>query len=258
MCPLGNFLKNRAKESLITIRLYSDHLKIVDQESNTRVFVSVFSALQPAALLLTPVVVVAARGASGRENWTKETNKQCCFCFCASASELGSECIVINCCTLLRFRCKPFLNTDRWTVAFIHNVIWRGWLYVSGFHRGKVKMRLGWCTSFGETKFDFPFPSYSPTKDVRPGLLHNRHQQRSHEIYKKKQEHDAQAREKQKPVRIVEAERREEGLQEALGSDNKGFALLQKMGYKPGTAIGKSGKVEHVSWWLTCQRRVFS
>lgn len=108
-------------------------------------------------------------------------------------------------------------------------------------------MRLGRSTPFSQTKFDFPFSSYSPTKDVRPGLLHNRHQQRSHEIYKKKQEHDAHAREKQKPVRVVEAERREEGLQEALGSDNKGFALLQKMGYKPGTAIGKSGIAEHFS-----------
>ncbi|KAK3919661.1 G patch domain-containing protein 11 [Frankliniella fusca] len=81
----------------------------------------------------------------------------------------------------------------------------------------------------------------SPAKDVRPGLLHNRNQQRSHEIYKKKQVRDAETREQQRPVKVIEAQRREEGLQVAIGADNKGFALLQKMGYKPGTGIGKSG-----------------
>lgn len=81
----------------------------------------------------------------------------------------------------------------------------------------------------------------SPAKDIRPGLLHNRDQQRSHDIYKRKQAHDAVTREQQRPVRVIEAQRREEGLQEAIGADNKGFALLQKMGYKPGSGIGKSG-----------------
>ncbi|XP_034249144.1 G patch domain-containing protein 11 [Thrips palmi] len=81
----------------------------------------------------------------------------------------------------------------------------------------------------------------SPAQDVRPGLLHNRNQQRSHDNYKKKQVQDAESREKQQPVRVIEAQRREQGLQEALGASNKGFALLQKMGYTPGTAIGKSG-----------------
>lgn len=31
------------------------------------------------------------------------------------------------------------------------------------------------------------------------------------------------------------------GLRSALGSENKGFALLQKMGYRSGQALGKSG-----------------
>ncbi|KAJ1527390.1 hypothetical protein ONE63_007374 [Megalurothrips usitatus] len=81
----------------------------------------------------------------------------------------------------------------------------------------------------------------SPAKDIRPGLIHNRQQQRSHDIKKQKELRDAQTREQQRPVKVIEAERREEGLKEALGADNKGFALLQKMGYKPGTGIGKSG-----------------
>ncbi|XP_005103362.1 G patch domain-containing protein 11 isoform X2 [Aplysia californica] len=42
---------------------------------------------------------------------------------------------------------------------------------------------------------------------------------------------------------------REKGLQTSLSSDNKGFALLQKMGYKPGMGIGKQekGRVDPVS-----------
>lgn len=33
--------------------------------------------------------------------------------------------------------------------------------------------------------------------------------------------------------------RREEGLKTALPESNKGFALLKKMGYTPGTGVGK-------------------
>ena len=44
-----------------------------------------------------------------------------------------------------------------------------------------------------------------------------------------------------KPKAVVEHEKREEGLQSAISSDNKGFALLAKMGYKPGMGIGKKG-----------------
>jgi len=41
---------------------------------------------------------------------------------------------------------------------------------------------------------------------------------------------------------VVEAEKREEGLTKKLDDSNKGFTLLQKMGYRAGTALGKSGK----------------
>lgn len=33
-----------------------------------------------------------------------------------------------------------------------------------------------------------------------------------------------------KPVKVLEAEKREEGLNTAISSGNKGFAMLQKMG----------------------------
>lgn len=43
-------------------------------------------------------------------------------------------------------------------------------------------------------------------------------------------------------IRVLECEKRKEGLEKPLEQSNKGFALLQKMGYKPGDSIGKSGK----------------
>lgn len=42
-------------------------------------------------------------------------------------------------------------------------------------------------------------------------------------------------------TKAVEAEQRNLGLNNALTSENKGFRLLEKMGYKPGMAIGKKG-----------------
>lgn len=80
-----------------------------------------------------------------------------------------------------------------------------------------------------------------PEKDIRPGLIKNRNLQRSHEILKKKQVTDQVNKQQFRPQRVVEAERREEGMSVALSTENKGFALLQKMGYKPGSGIGKSG-----------------
>ena len=40
---------------------------------------------------------------------------------------------------------------------------------------------------------------------------------------------------------MLEKEKRDEGLGAAITSENKGFSLLAKMGYKPGMAIGKKG-----------------
>jgi len=75
--------------------------------------------------------------------------------------------------------------------------------------------------------------------DVRPGLVFQKSTKRKYE-----QEHVhkiTNQRSRMKPRKVIEEEQREEGLQKALGMENKGFALLQKMGYKPGTSLGKSG-----------------
>ena len=47
---------------------------------------------------------------------------------------------------------------------------------------------------------------------------------------------------KSKKIKVIEDEARTRGLSQPISSDNKGFALLQKMGYKEGTSLGKSGK----------------
>jgi len=74
--------------------------------------------------------------------------------------------------------------------------------------------------------------------DVRPGLKRTHATKREHELEKKKSECNLTKMKKSKAV--LESEKREEGLQKSLDSSNKGFALLAKMGYKPGDSLGKS------------------
>lgn len=77
-------------------------------------------------------------------------------------------------------------------------------------------------------------------EDVRPGLVKNRITSRQNEIVAKKNRLDEDHRNAQKPLHVVERERREEGLSQAIPSDNKGFAMLAKLGYKAGDTLGRS------------------
>eukprot|EP00124_Ichthyophonus_hoferi_P000072 Ihof_evm25s2 gene=Ihof_evmTU25s2 len=45
-----------------------------------------------------------------------------------------------------------------------------------------------------------------------------------------------------KAKHVLEKEAREEGMAKPLPSNNKGFTMLQRMGYKPGMGLGKEGK----------------
>lgn len=63
---------------------------------------------------------------------------------------------------------------------------------------------------------------------------------RMNEIEAKKHQNDQKHRETHKSVKILEEERREEGLNTAISSDSKGFAMLAKLGYKPGESLGRS------------------
>lgn len=59
---------------------------------------------------------------------------------------------------------------------------------------------------------------------------------------KEEKQQQANLKNRQKSVKEEERERRDIGLKNALGCENKGFALLQKMGYKSGQALGKTGE----------------
>ncbi|KAK8746240.1 hypothetical protein OTU49_017318 [Cherax quadricarinatus] len=85
--------------------------------------------------------------------------------------------------------------------------------------------------------------------DVRPGLMFSHSSKRQAEMEKKKKKKDNEQRARFKPVKEVQKERLEEGLSTAISSSNIGFSMLQKMGYKPGTSLGKQnqGRLEPVS-----------
>ncbi|XP_051009517.1 G patch domain-containing protein 11 [Acomys russatus] len=82
------------------------------------------------------------------------------------------------------------------------------------------------------------FPPFS-REDVRPGVPMLRQIREARRKEEKQQE--ANLKNRQKSVKEEERERRDIGLKNALGCENKGFALLQKMGYKSGQALGRSG-----------------
>lgn len=50
----------------------------------------------------------------------------------------------------------------------------------------------------------------------------------------------------EKARHVIETEVREQGLSTAIASDNKGFQLLKKMGYKEGTKLGANGLTEPI------------
>lgn len=80
------------------------------------------------------------------------------------------------------------------------------------------------------------------SEETRPGLIKNKTTQRSIAVAAKKARYDDEYREKMKPNKMLEQERRDEGLGIAISSKNKGFEMLAKMGYKQGQAIGKSSQ----------------
>ncbi|XP_033101183.1 G patch domain-containing protein 11-like [Anneissia japonica] len=78
------------------------------------------------------------------------------------------------------------------------------------------------------------------SESVKPGLawgkLAKQNKKESRHI-----EFNKTSKKVQKPLKIQQREQLEEGLQNAISSDNKGFAMLQKMGYKKGMGLGKTG-----------------
>ncbi|XP_005184376.1 G patch domain-containing protein 11 isoform X2 [Musca domestica] len=76
--------------------------------------------------------------------------------------------------------------------------------------------------------------------EVRPSLIHNRAKKRQLMVETKQKEHIKKQREsKAQSSPTVSNEKLQEALSKPLETDNKGFKLLAKMGYKPGQALGK-------------------
>lgn len=78
------------------------------------------------------------------------------------------------------------------------------------------------------------------SQDVKPGVDMVR---RVKETMKKEmKQQEANTKNRQKTLKEQEKESRETALQNSITTENKGFALLQKMGYKAGQGLGKEGK----------------
>ncbi|XP_034537519.1 G patch domain-containing protein 11 [Notolabrus celidotus] len=79
----------------------------------------------------------------------------------------------------------------------------------------------------------------SKIQDVKPGVSMSR---RVKEAMKKETKHkETNIKNRQKTFKEQETESREAALQNTISNENKGFALLQKMGYKAGQGLGKKG-----------------
>lgn len=92
--------------------------------------------------------------------------------------------------------------------------------------------------------FFYYFIIIRTNKDIRPGLLLTHEQQRLHGQMKNKIK--CEQLNKTVGIKALEEQRRQEGLEKAIDSNNKGFALLQKMGYKPGSGIGKNSESDYI------------
>lgn len=89
--------------------------------------------------------------------------------------------------------------------------------------------------------------------DVRPGVPMVKRQK---EAIKKEALHkEKNAQNRQKSYREQEKESRESALQSSISSQNKGFALLQKMGYKAGQGLGKQGQTFRLLNGLFCVQK---
>lgn len=95
------------------------------------------------------------------------------------------------------------------------------------------------CSQCCKVKHLQIFPSHRNT-EIRPGLVKSKANQRLIAVSSKKAKYDEDHRAKMKPTKLLEEERRNEGLSIAITPQNKGFAMLAKMGYKEGEAIGRT------------------
>lgn len=82
--------------------------------------------------------------------------------------------------------------------------------------------------------------------DVKPSLIKNNSVKHANENESRKMKLIEEARLRNRPMHVIQKEKLKEGLNKAISSDNKGFAMLKKMGFKAGTSLGKSGTSEAI------------
>ena len=80
--------------------------------------------------------------------------------------------------------------------------------------------------------------AYCFSNDKRPGLVSDKGVR---ELKREARHKELCKKNKTKPMKILEKEKRDEGLKTTLDSGNIGFSMLQKMGFKPGMSLGKQG-----------------
>ena len=86
---------------------------------------------------------------------------------------------------------------------------------------------------------DYMSDIFIQTSDHKSTLNKSKNLLRKRKLEKNKSESDL--KNKLKPKHIIEHEQREKGLATSISSDNLGFKLMQKMGYKNGEGLGKKG-----------------
>lgn len=79
----------------------------------------------------------------------------------------------------------------------------------------------------------------SKIQDVKPGVSMVRRVKES--MKREAEQKEKNIKNRQKTYKEQEKESRESALQSSISNENKGFALLQKMGYKAGQGLGKEG-----------------
>uniref|UniRef100_UPI003AAF2DE7 G patch domain-containing protein 11 isoform X6 n=1 Tax=Centroberyx gerrardi TaxID=166262 RepID=UPI003AAF2DE7 len=80
----------------------------------------------------------------------------------------------------------------------------------------------------------------SKIQDVKPGVPMAKRVKTA--MKREAQQHEKNIQNRQKTFKEQEKESREAALHSSISNQNKGFALLQKMGYKAGQGLGKEGK----------------
>lgn len=91
--------------------------------------------------------------------------------------------------------------------------------------------------------------------DVKPGVSMVRRVKEA--LKKETKQKETNVRNRQKTFKEQEKESREAALQNTISNENKGFALLQKMGYKAGQGLGKKGKKNKIKFVPKKRRRCF-